>query len=68
MIESLNNPSVVKSSKFNTSTQKLAVLILILIIAPIMAAVYGAIHDQLSFTISPEYFTKFKFRHAQGNE
>lgn len=26
-----------------------------------IAGVYGAIHDQLSYTISPEYFTHFKF-------
>lgn len=26
------------------------------------AAVYGAVHDQLSFALSPEYFTKLKFR------
>lgn len=26
-----------------------------------MAGLYGAIHDQLSFTIAPEYFTKFKY-------
>lgn len=26
-----------------------------------IAGVYGALHDQLSYTISPEYFTRFKF-------
>lgn len=26
------------------------------------AATYGAIHDQISFALSPEYFTKLKFR------
>jgi hypothetical protein len=28
----------------------------------LLAGIYGAVHDQLSYTISPEYFTKFKFR------
>jgi hypothetical protein len=27
----------------------------------IVAALYGAVHDQLSFAISPEYFTQMKF-------
>src|SRR5438105_3464978 len=27
----------------------------------VLAGFYGAIHDQLSYTISPEYFTKMKF-------
>jgi len=27
----------------------------------VMALMYGAIHDQISYTISPEYFTKYKF-------
>ncbi len=30
--------------------------------ACLMAAIYGALHNQISYTISPEYFTKFKFR------
>jgi hypothetical protein len=41
--------------------KKAAVLILVIILTPITAGLYGALHDQLSFTISPEYFTKFKF-------
>ncbi|MBJ7883085.1 hypothetical protein JEM65_20875 [Gelidibacter salicanalis] len=28
---------------------------------PILAGIYGILHDQLSYSISPEYFTKFKF-------
>jgi hypothetical protein len=27
-----------------------------------IAAVYGAVHDQISFSIAPEYFTRLKFR------
>ena len=30
-----------------------------------MAGVYGALHDQVSYTISPEYFTKMKFEQFQ---
>lgn len=36
-------------------------LILIIAIAPIIAGLYGIFHDQLTYTISPEYYTKFKF-------
>lgn len=28
----------------------------------LVAGLYGALHDQISFTISPEYFTEFKYR------
>ncbi|RYY77166.1 MAG: hypothetical protein EOO52_06705 [Gammaproteobacteria bacterium] len=31
-------------------------------IGTILAALYGIIHDQITFTISPEYFTKMKFK------
>ena len=33
----------------------------IAILGAILAGVYGALHDQVSYTISPEYFTKMKF-------
>lgn len=41
--------------------KKLILFIVILIITPLIAGVYGIIHDQLTYTISQEYFTKFKF-------
>lgn len=28
----------------------------------VMISLYGAIHDQISYTVSPEYFIEFKFR------
>jgi hypothetical protein len=28
----------------------------------IIAGLYGIIHDQITYSISPEYFTKFKYR------
>lgn len=36
-------------------------LILIIGLAPIIGGLYGILHDQLTYTISPEYYTKFKF-------
>jgi hypothetical protein len=41
--------------------KKILALTLIVIIAVLTSGVYGAIHDQLTYTISPEYYTKFKF-------
>lgn len=41
--------------------KKLGILIIIILITPIVAGFYGIIHDQISFTISNEYYTKFKF-------
>ena len=41
--------------------KKFLTLILIIAIAPIIGGLYGILHDQLTYTISPEYYTKFKF-------
>ncbi|MFA0964933.1 hypothetical protein AB9P05_24205 [Roseivirga sp. BDSF3-8] len=41
--------------------KKLLIFILIIIIAPLLGGLYGIIHDQLTYSISPEYYTKFKF-------
>lgn len=40
---------------------KVIALILILIIAPILGGAYGIVHDQITYSISEEYYTKFKF-------
>ena len=40
---------------------KFIAFILIIIVAPILGGVYGLIHDQLTYTVSTEYYTKFKF-------
>lgn len=40
---------------------KVIALILILILAPILGGIYGVIHDQITYSISEEYYTKFKF-------
>lgn len=41
--------------------KKLGSAILIILTGIILAAAYGIIHDQLTFSISAEYYTKFKF-------
>lgn len=40
----------------------LAVIARTALLGVAVAAAYGAAHDQLSFAISPEYFTRLKFR------
>ena len=42
-------------------SKKIGLLILIIIISIILASIYGFIHNQVSYLISTEYFTKFKF-------
>ena len=41
--------------------KKTLILLLTLVITPLIAGCYGIIHDQFTYTISHEYFTKFKF-------
>jgi hypothetical protein len=41
---------------------RLPIMLLIALMGALIAGLYGAVHDQLSFALSPEYFTKFKFR------
>lgn len=45
--------------KFNV--KKILTVILISLIAAILAGIYGIIHDHITYAISPEYYTKFKF-------
>jgi hypothetical protein len=33
-----------------------------MVLAIFLSGLYGIIHDQITYTISPEYFTKFKFQ------
>jgi hypothetical protein len=41
---------------------KKALLIAIVLTAtPVIAGLYGILHDQLTYAIAPEYFTRFKF-------
>ncbi len=40
---------------------KFLALVLILLVAPILGGIYGIVHDQITYTISSEYYTKFKF-------
>lgn len=41
--------------------KKTVLLFIVVIISPVLAGLYGILHDEITYTISPEYFTKFKF-------
>lgn len=40
---------------------KLSLVPLLLAVGCVVAGLYGALHDQVSFTVSPDYFFAFKF-------
>ena len=41
--------------------RKLIVLFFILLLSPILGAAYGIAHNQFTYTLSPEFYTKFMF-------
>ena len=41
--------------------KKFLTLGFIISLAPLIGGIYGVIHDQITYTISEEYYTKFKF-------
>lgn len=41
--------------------KKLLTLPLIILTAIVAASIFGIIHDQITYTISPEYYTMYKF-------
>lgn len=44
---------------------KLALVPVLFLIACLMSGVYGMVHNQISYTVAPEYFTKYKFYQFQ---
>ena len=40
--------------------KKIGILILVIFLSIILASIYGILHNQVSYSISNEYFTKFK--------
>ena len=41
--------------------RKFAIFLLIIGVAIVIAAIFGVGHDQVTYSISPEYYTKYKF-------
>lgn len=42
--------------------RKFGVFTSFIFVAILIGGIYGILHDQLTYSISPEYFTKFKYR------
>ncbi len=42
--------------------KKFFLFVFLVFFAILLSGLYGIIHDQISYTVSPEYFTKFKFQ------
>ena len=45
-----------------THLTKPVIFVFLLALAAFAAAIFGAVHNQLSYTVGPSYFTGFKFR------
>lgn len=41
--------------------KKLSTLILVIMVSVLLTGIYGILHDQITYSISHEYFTKFKY-------
>jgi hypothetical protein len=41
--------------------KKFGIFIIIILLTPLLSGLYGIFHDQITYSISAEYFTKFKF-------
>ncbi|MGB3607201.1 MAG: hypothetical protein WA775_02250 [Psychroserpens sp.] len=46
--------------------KKIGLLILIIFLSIILASIYGFLHNQISYSISTEFFTEFKFLQFGG--
>ena len=44
---------------------RFAIALLLFVIACLASGVFGAAHNQVSYSVSPEYFTKYKFHQFQ---
>ena len=55
--------SVSESSKrvLALALRKAGAFVLFLALAVVIAGVFGIVHDQISYTVSSEYYTRFKF-------
>lgn len=42
-------------------SKKTIIWLYMLAITPLVAGIYGIVHDQITYSISPEYFSNFKF-------
>lgn len=57
----LSLPKVKVFDRLMPFMRKLAVLMGFVLAAMVAAGLFGVVHDQISYTVSPEYYTRFKF-------
>jgi hypothetical protein len=43
---------------------KILFLFLLVLLAALLGGIYGALYDQITYSISPEFFTKFRFHNS----
>ncbi|MEO6303002.1 MAG: hypothetical protein ABIP51_07500 [Bacteroidia bacterium] len=55
------NSSNSYQQQYSEHLKKLGVFFIILLSTPLIAGLYGIVHDQITYSISEEYYTKFKF-------
>lgn len=48
--------------RWSLTAKKVRIWLWLIVLSTFLAALYGALHNQISYTIGPEYFTKIKFR------
>lgn len=60
-LASATRPTDAVALSLKNSMVKLALVPVLFVIACLFAGMYGAIHNQISYTVAPEYFTQFKF-------
>ncbi len=58
----MHGACVVRALANLTSNGNVRVMLRWVLLGAILAGVYGALHDQLTYSISQEYFTRFKFQ------
>jgi hypothetical protein len=45
----------------NQNMNKLKLFVIVVLITVLAASLFGIIHDQVTYTLAPEYYTRFKF-------
>lgn len=61
----LENSNRDQQSGSTSASERFLAAAMLLTIACVLSGAYGAAHNQISYSISPEYFTKFKFPQFQ---
>jgi hypothetical protein len=54
-------PTIVGSGLAGDTMKKRVTIPILFVLACLFAGIYGALHNQISYSVAPEYFTQFKF-------